>query len=673
MQEASGAVSLEASLFKNRFNLGNRTLSMIPTNSTVDHVLGYASKGWKPYPVQPPKGKACSCKKGINCPDPGKHPFHDLGGLSSATTDSQQLKTIFANSEASIGLRCDGFWVLDVDGEKGLADLSQLIAENGELPRTPTATTGGGGRHYLFKTDRRVAKNATKVQGLSIDIRTKGGAIVAPPSLHASGNRYEWLIAPDDCELAKAPEWLVEFVTQSKAKDVGEFVFEDLDLRTAPGATEGNRNSQLCRLVGSHLARLGDTPDLLQLATDWGRRCDPPMNDSAIAKTVANLVAKEIANKQQGEDLESDEDEESEGFDLEVTSFSTIEAKPVEWLWKGRFALGKITLLTGEGGVGKSMLTCDMASRISQGLLFPDEGVAPLGSVFFIGAEDGAEDTVRPRLDAAGANVDRIFLIQGPRRKGEAFASPIDLSLHMDKLDRLLSEHPDAKLLIIDPIMDYLGAATNSDKATDVRRVLSPLRSLAEKHQVSICAMNHLNKRQGGSSKNRSLGSGAFVQVARIELRVVEDPDDTDRRLLLPVKNNLAAAPGLAYRIESASNGSGYCVWEEGSVDISIHEVESEGGSEDRSAIDEAQAWLLSFLSEGPVKASEAKRKASSDGISEKTLKRAKKALEIIAEQKDRCWWWRLPEKWRSLEEGGNNNPQEAEEDDPSEESSFVF
>jgi putative DNA primase/helicase len=391
------------------------------------------------------------------------------------------------------------------------------------------------------------------------------------------------------------------------------------------------------------------------------------MKDSAITKTVGNLVAKHIANHKDQADGSEDSD-----LDLEVRSFGSIEAKPVAWLWPGRLALGKITLLTGDAGTGKSMLTVDVASRISRGEAFPDGPIAPLGDTFFIGAEDGAEDTIRPRLDAAGANVDRVYLIQGPKQKGEEIASPIDLSLHIAKLDRLLSNHPEAKLLVIDPIMDYLGPATNSDRATDVRRVLSPLRSLAEKHQVAVIAMNHLNK-AGRSSKSRSLGSGAFVQVARIELRVVEDPEDQERRLLLPVKNNLAAAPGLAYRIESSDNGAGFAVWEEGTVDLTIAEVESEGGAEDRSALDEAQAWLLSFLSEGAVKASEAKRKANQDGISERTLKRAKKTMEIVTEQRDRCWWWRLSDKWQGLgstEEEGDNNPQE---DSEQAESSFVF
>ena len=109
------------------------------------------------------------------------------------------------------------------------------------------------------------------------------------------------------------------------------------------------------------------------------------------------------------------------------------------------------------------------------------------------------------------------------------------------------------------------------------------------------------------------------------------------------MKNNLAAAPGLAYRIESATNGAGFAVWQDGTVDISIGEVEADDGGEDRSALAEACEWLRSFLAEGPVKSGEAIPQARKDGISEMTLKRAKKVVGVETEQKHRGWWWKLP------------------------------
>ncbi len=139
------------------------------------------------------------------------------------------------------------------------------------------------------------------------------------------------------------------------------------------------------------------------------------MKEAEVAKTVCHLVAKHLANNSDEEDQE-----QPHGSELSISRFSEIEAREIAWLWEGRFALGKITLLTGEGGVGKSMLTCDIAARISKGISFPDGSSCPIGDCFFIAGEDGAEDTIRPRLDAAGADVDRVHLIRGPIRRAKS-------------------------------------------------------------------------------------------------------------------------------------------------------------------------------------------------------------------------------------------------------------
>lgn len=625
------------------------------TSSIVESAIDYGLLGWKVYPIQPPSGSGCSCRKGDGCPDPGKHPHYDLGGLKSTSSDPVQLRTIFSDREANLGLICsESFWVLDCDGPEGIQALEELVAEFGDLPRTPVAETGGGGLHVLFQADPRIKKR-TKISGRSIDSIAGNQAIVAPPSLHVSGKRYRWRVGPENASLAVAPPWLVDFVTRKErsTSNPSTFRFEDRDLRTAPGVSEGDRNSELCRLVGSHLASEGATPDLLRIAVEWGRRCNPPIAETAVEKSVGNLVAKHLANS--SEEEEADEAEVSGG--LSVISFAEIEARPIDWLWPGRLAIGKLSLLTGDGGVGKSLLTCDLASRISRGETFPDGAPGVVGDSFFVGSEDGAEDTIKPRLDAAGALANRVHLIRGPIPKGEKFATPVDLSRHISDLDRLLERYPEARLLVIDPVMDYLGATCNSDRAQDVRRVLSPLRDLAERRSVAIILMNHLRKSSGGSSKSRSLGSGAFVAVCRFEFRVVEDPEDSSRRLFLGVKQNLGNAPGLAFRIEGAPNGAGFAIWEKDPVALTIGEVEADSGSEDdRGSVDEAVAWLEAFLSDGPVKASEAKSRSAKDGIRDRTLNRAKKKLKVGTTQKDRCWWWSLPGK-----DGGDRESEDVE------------
>src|SRR5690606_8643325 len=150
-----------------------------------------------------------------------------------------------------------------------------------------------------------------------------------------------------------APDWLIEFVTNGSAKlptGLPTFTVEDLDLRTAPGVGEGSRHSMLCRLVGSHLAAQGLTSDLLQLAEAWAVRCTPPMPADEAARVVASLANKHIGNAPSSTGTA---DTSAQEHDLQLIPFSEIDSKPVSWLWKGRLAIGKLTLLTGEGGVGK--------------------------------------------------------------------------------------------------------------------------------------------------------------------------------------------------------------------------------------------------------------------------------------------------------------------------------
>lgn len=611
----------------------------------VDYVTKYATLFWTVYPVQPVSDGCCTCSKGKACPDPGKHPHFALGGLAKATSNVARASDMFAESDAQVGLVCGSdFWVLDVDGPQGLDDLSKLTSENGELPLTPTVETGGGGRHIYFKSDARV-RCRTKIGGISIDVKAKGGMVVAPPSSHHSGGVYKWIIEPENARLAEAPGWLIDFVTSKQtvtATTLPVFVVDDTDLRTAPGVGEGQRNDRLCRLIGTELARHGQKPDLLQAAIAWGEKCDPPLPAHEVTKVVGNLCARHLKDRAAGgAGGHVGAQQQTHSHKLNSQCFAEIEGKPVVWLWEGRFPIGKLTLLTGDGGVGKSILTCDLASHVSTGRDFPDGSTCPVGDVLLVGSEDGAEDTIRPRLDAAGADVSRVHLIRGPVPAGRDYALPVELSKHLELLDTLLKEKPSTKLIVIDPILDYLGEGINSDKATDIRSILSPLRELAERHQIAIILINHLTKSMG-RSKCRSLGSGAFVHVCRVELRVVEDPETPDRRLLLPVKNNLASAAGLAYRIESTANGAGVAIWEEGPVTVTIEEIEAEDGGEARGALSEALAWLTAQLAQGRALSKAITSAAKDDGISHSTLKRAKARMKVFAFQEDRKWWWSL-------------------------------
>ena len=274
---------------------------------------------------------------------------------------------------------------------------------------------------------------------------------------------------------------------------------------------------------------------------------------------------------------------------LIVTRLSDVEPEAVRWLWPGRIALGKVTIVSGDPGLGKSFLTLDLARRVSLGLPWPDsaESAAPIGSTLLLSAEDGLADTIRPRLDAMNADVSRIYALETARR-ADGSLTPFSLKDDLPMLEEMLQTLADCRLIVIDPVTAYLGE-TDDHKNSQVRGLLAPLSDLAGRHGVAVVLVSHLNKSSGGKALYRSMGSLAFMAAARSGFVVVRDRDDPRSRLFLPVKNNLGAeAPGLSYTLDS-----GLLSWREGSISLTADEAmaaDSDGSSrEEPSKVDECR------------------------------------------------------------------------------------
>jgi hypothetical protein len=327
---------------------------------------------------------------------------------------------------------------------------------------------------------------------------------------------------------------------------------------------------------------------------------------------------------------------------LESARASTFEMSAIQWLWPNRFALGKLAILAGLPDEGKGQILCDMAARVTKSDEWPcGEGRAPLGNVILLTAEDAPEDTVVPRLAAAGADLDRVFIIRMVRDAGKD--RMFSLITDRDLLRAKINEIGNVKMIQIDPISAYLGVKQmDSFRTTDVRAVLGPITDLASELMNALLRISD---------------SLAFGATARHVYAVVDDAEN-QRKLLVKGKNNLAPrdTKALAYGFgarevgKDKKTGEPICaphiVWHLKHVDVSATEA-MQAAAESRSpaARDIAKQFLLDLLADGPVPKTAIEEAAEANSIAERTLSRAKAELKIIARKDgpDGGWTWRLP------------------------------
>jgi hypothetical protein len=334
---------------------------------------------------------------------------------------------------------------------------------------------------------------------------------------------------------------------------------------------------------------------------------------------------------------------------------SDVKQRDVEWLWQWRIALGKLTLLFGDPGLGKSLLTLFIAAIVTCGGSWPDGGdPAPIGDVLILSAEDALEDTIAPRLDRAGANTKKVIAVRAIRwrdAKGKSRERSVTLD-DTEILDDMMAVNPGVKLVIVDPVTAYLGNDTDSHKNSDVRALLAGLSRLAEKYNVAVVVVSHMNKGGGGHAIYRATGSLAFVAAARAAWLIERDKADPARRLFLQVKNNLAPEQsGLAFTMTD-----GRIVFEDAPVftradDALADEPPATPGPKPE-ARNAACEWLQGLLAGGPIPVGDEKKpeagtiraEAQEAALSWATVRRAADALGIKSE---RCqftgkYQWRL-------------------------------
>ncbi len=243
---------------------------------------------------------------------------------------------------------------------------------------------------------------------------------------------------------------------------------------------------------------------------------------------------------------------------------SELETQEIHWLWEKRIPLGKITVLDGDPGMGKSLLAINLAARVSTGQVMPDASPGQQGPVVFIAPEDGAADTLKPRLEAAGGDPSQVTLlntIAGLDVKKIKVRRPFSLALDLDKLEGLILQKKPI-LVILDPLTAVLGRRLDASRDQDIREVFTPLAQLAEDTGCAILIIRHLNKRSSENPLYRGAGSIGIIAAARMGLIVAQDPLHEHRRILATIKNDLCKqTSNLTYQIVENAGGIPSIQW----------------------------------------------------------------------------------------------------------------
>lgn len=350
--------------------------------------------------------------------------------------------------------------------------------------------------------------------------------------------------------------------------------------------------------------------------------------------------------------------------------------EPMRWIWPGRIAEGKLTLIAGDPGLGKSFLTIDLAARLSRAVAMPDgtlgqrrlDGEPRPCDTIFLSAEDDPGSTILPRLHAAGADLSRIHIAEAVAKTPGDYDASVCLDRDIEAIFNRVRSSPSISMIVIDPLSAYLGDIGENRNA-EVRGMLQRLAAYAASYRVAIVAVTHLNKKGGDRAIYRAMGSLAFVAAARAVHLVCRHPDDEGARLFMEAKNNISTPnPTLSYRLTPVAlegmrplgaldtdDPSGWTLrtarldWDDAPCAYTSESFDSAEATEQADALEEACAWLLATLRASPGQAmatTAIKECAERNGLSWATVRRAKRRTGVTARKGESVrgeWEWRAP------------------------------
>jgi putative DNA primase/helicase len=335
---------------------------------------------------------------------------------------------------------------------------------------------------------------------------------------------------------------------------------------------------------------------------------------------------------------------------VKLTCAVDLESREVDWLWTGRVPLGMITMFAGDPKLGKSLVTLAMAAAVSRGLPLPMSDLPSRpGSTILMSAEDDPNRTIVPRLEAAGADKTKVHVLESIVL-ANGFETLPSLRADVDAITAAAARLGDCRLIVIDPVSAYLKGIDDNRNA-DLRGVLNPLKTLAERLCAAIVLVSHLTKRGSANGKHRVMGSVAYIGASRANHLFVADPHDPSGRrvLMLDIGGNVAApARTLAYVIDDRGDGPRVEWSAEPVAMISRDALRPRRRTTGNAApvARECGQWLSDFLKDGPKPSSEVFRTAIAAGYSRDQVKNAKRGIGVLAQkrgfQAGAHWTWQL-------------------------------
>ena len=314
--------------------------------------------------------------------------------------------------------------------------------------------------------------------------------------------------------------------------------------------------------------------------------------------------------------------------ELRFEYFSAVRQRNVDWLWYPYIPYGKITILQGDPGEGKSTFILNIVALLTTGKKMPDgTGGSKAETVIYQCAEDDIADTIKPRLIAAGADCNKVAYIIDDNN---------ELTFEDTRIEEVLQK-TGAKLLVIDPIQAFLVQDTDMQSAARMRKALGKLADVAARYHCAVVLVGHLKKSYGGKNLYRGLGSIDIAAIARSVLMISRDNADSSIRYMFPVKSSLAPE-GSAIRF---TFDEGKIKWF-GKCDVDINSIECSIFAQPNK-LEQTKKFLLRILQDGDLPSAQVYEMVEQIGIKKRTTETAKKELSIKAYKKNNTWYWQLP------------------------------